>query len=114
MRKYRNKPTICNQMHKHASIKEAQRCDELHILGKQGIIGNLRQQPKFTIQQKFKLRGKTIRAITYKADFSYYDNEKKKYVVEDVKGVRTRGYIIKSKILQFIMKDRDDFLFMET
>jgi len=101
-------------MHKHASMKEAQRCDELYILGKQGLIRNLRQQPKFILQPKFKLRGKAIRAITYKADFSYYDNEKRKYVVEDTKGFRTRDYIIKSKILQFIMKDREDFLFIES
>ena len=112
--KYRNKTTICNQMHKHPSIKEAQRCDELYILGQQKIISNLKQQPEFVLQPKFKLRGKTIRAITYKADFSYFDNIKKKFVVEDTKGFRTRDYIIKSKILQFMMRDREDFIFLES
>ena len=101
-------------MHKHASKKEAQRCDELYILGKQNVISNLKQQPEFILQPKFKLRGKTIRAITYRADFSYIDNVKKKFVVEDTKGFRTRDYILKSKILKYIMRDRDDFLFIES
>ena len=105
---------ICNQMHKHASKKEAHRCDELYILGKQKLINNLKQQPEFILQAKFKLRGKTMRAITYRADFSYFDNRKQKFVVEDTKGFRTRDYIIKSKILQFIMRDREDFLFIES
>jgi len=112
--KYKSKKSVCGQMHKHASKKEAQRCDELYILGKQGLIRSLVQQPEFVLQSKFKLRGKTIRAITYRADFSYYDNLKKIFVVEDTKGFRTRDYIIKSKMLQYIMRDRDDFLFIES
>ncbi len=101
-------------MHKHASKKEAQRCDELYILGKQKVIRDLKQQPEFVLQPKFMLRGKMIRAITYRADFSYYDNFKKKFVVEDTKGFRTRDYIVKSKMLQFVMRDREDFLFIES
>ena len=112
--KYRNRRTICGQMHSHPSMREAQRCDELYILAKQRIISSLRQQPQFILQPKFELRGKKFRAIIYRADFSYFDNEKQKYVVEDSKGFRTKDYVLKSKILQFMMKDRDDFLFMET
>ena len=112
--KYRSKQTVCNQMHKHASKKEAGRCDELYILGKQKLISQLKQQPVFTLQPKFKLRDKTIRAITYRADFSYFDNEKRMFVVEDTKGFRTRDYVNKAKMLQFIMKDREDFLFKES
>lgn len=74
----------------------------------------MKQQPEFILQSKFMLRGKMIRAITYRADFSYYDNIKKKFVVEDVKGFKTTDYKIKVKMLQFIMKDREDFLFIET
>jgi hypothetical protein len=112
--KYKSKKTICSQGHKHASKKEAFRCDELYSLGKQKLISNLKQQPEFILQSKFMLRGKMIRAITYRADFSYYDNIKKKFVVEDVKGFKTTDYKIKVKMLQFIMKDREDFLFIET
>ena len=44
--------------------------------------------------------GKTIRAIDYIADFMYEEDGKR--VVEDVKGIRTKDYIIKSKL--FIKK----------
>ena len=99
MSKYRNRPTVCNQMHKHASAKEARRCDELNILEKQGVIKSLQQQPKFLLQEKFKFQGKGIREINYIADFGYYDNEKKKYVIEDTKGFRTKIYLLKIKML---------------
>jgi hypothetical protein len=97
-------------------MREAQRCDELYILAKQRIISNLRQQPEFILQPKFELRGKKFRAIIYRADFSYFDNEKQKYVVEDVKGskkILTQAYILKKKMLLFTMRDREDFLFIE-
>ena len=114
MSKYRNRPTVCNQMHKHASAKEARRCDELNILEKQGIIKDLEQQPKLLLQEKFKFQGKAIRKINYIADFGYYDNEKKKFVIDDTKGYRTDIYKLKIKLLKFIMKESDDFLFLES
>ena len=101
-------------MHKHASKKEARRCDELSILEKQGVIKLLKQQPEFTLQEGFKFRGETIRAIKYMADFSYYDNEKKCFFVEDTKGFKTPVYIMKKKMLLNIMKERDDFQFLES
>lgn len=39
------------------------------------------------------------RAVTYIADFTYYEHGKK--VVEDVKGMRTKDYIIKRKLLRW-------------
>lgn len=101
-------------MHKHASKKEALRCDELYALGKQRLITNLKQQPEIVLQPKFMFKGKMIRPITYRADFSYYDNIRRKFVVEDVKGFKTKDYKIKVKMLQFIMREREDFLFLET
>jgi len=68
----------------------------------------------FTLQPKFRWQGKGIRAITYRADFSYYDVNIKKFVVEDVKGFKTEKYQIKRKMLIFKMRDREDFIFMET
>jgi len=112
--KYLSKTTNCNQGHRHASKKEAYRCDELYLLGRQGLIRDLKQQPEIILQPKFMYKGKMIRAIIYRADFSYYDIMKKKFCVEDAKGFKTRDYIIKSKILKFIMKDREDFLFIES
>lgn len=112
--KYKSKYTVCNQMHKHASKKEAQRCNELTVMEKQNLIKELRQQPRFNLLHSFRWRGKTIRGIDYVADFSYFDNEKKVFVVEDTKGFRTPVYKIKVKMLLNIMKARGDFLFIES
>jgi len=112
--KYFSKTAICRQMHKHASRKEATRCDELNILERQGVIKWLRQQPKFTLQPSFKIEGKTIREIIYIADFSYFDTETKKQVFEDTKGFKTKDYMIKKKMLLFLNKTRADFQFLES
>jgi len=101
-------------MHRHASRKEAARCNELTLLEKAGQIEKLRQQPKFVLQPRFELNGRVIRPIIYQADFSYYDKERKAFVVEDVKGYRTRTYMIKKKMLLYIMRTREDWLFEET
>ena len=116
MSKYFSHATICKQGHKHASAKEAGRCEELSLMLKAGVITNLKQQPEFVLQRAFKYQGKTIREIKYRADFSYYDVEKKKFIVEDVKGglaTRTEVYMLKKKMLLYIMRDREDFEFFE-
>ena len=105
---------MCNQMHKHDSKKEANRCDELTLLEKAGEIRDLREQVRITLAEKFVFQGKTIRSIVYIADFTYFD--KGKFIIEDTKGYRTEVYKIKRKLLLSIMalKDRDDFQFLET
>lgn len=112
--KYHSKWTVCKQMHNHASQKEAGRCDELTLIERAGEIEKLKQQPKFELQRSFKFHGKETRAITYTADFSYYDRKYKKFVVEDVKGFKTQSYKLKKKLFMFIMRDREDFEFLET
>ena len=52
------------------------------------------------LQPHYKMNGKTIRAITYIADFTYYDAEGKYHVI-DVKGFRTEVYKIKKKLFEF-------------
>ena len=39
--------------------------------------------------------------VNYIADFVYYDNEKREIIVEDVKGFRTKEYILKRKMLLY-------------
>jgi len=112
--KYFSRATVCEQGHKHQSKKEAHRCDELTIIEGLGTIKWLKQQPIFILQPKFRYKGKGIRAITYQADFSYYDTESRKFTVEDSKGYKTEKYQIKKKLLIFKMRDREDFLFLET
>lgn len=82
------------------SALEAKRYKQLKLLEDAGVIKNLILQPKFRLMDGFKYNGKTIRAIDYIADFMYEEDEKR--IVEDVKGIRTKDYIIKSKL--FIKK----------
>lgn len=79
---------------------EAKRYTQLKILESAGIIKNIQIQPKFRLMDSYKYDGKTIRAIDYIADFMYEENGKR--IVEDVKVIRTKDYIIKSKL--FIKK----------
>lgn len=100
------------------SKKEHRRADELKLLEKNGRIKNLEEQKTFELQPSFKIvlseppfKLETIRAIKYIADFYYYDNEKKRWIVEDSKGFRTKEYVIKSKMFRYIHKD---ILFIES
>lgn len=79
---------------------EARRYTQLKILETAGTIKNLQIQPKFRLMDSYKYDGKTIKAIDYIADFMYQEDGKR--IVEDVKGMRTKDYIIKSKL--FIRK----------
>ena len=83
------------------SRKEAQRAQELRLMLKAGIISNLREQvPYELIPAQKNEYGKVIeRTVIYKADFVY--DEKGKTVVEDTKGVRTKEYIIKRKLMLY-------------
>lgn len=83
------------------SRKEAQRAQELRLMLRAGIISNLREQvPYELIPAQKNEYGKVIeRAVVYKADFVY--DEKGKTVVEDTKGVRTKEYIIKRKLMLY-------------
>ena len=108
---------MCRQGHLHDSKRESLRCNDLHLMlkTKPPMIKDLKQQPKFTLLEKFVYRatGKKIRAITYKADFSYWDNEKGIQVVEDCKGFSNNTYKLKKKMLLNIIKD-SEILFIES
>ena len=97
--KYRNKKCEYDG-HKFDSIKERDRYAFLKCLEDRGVIGNLQLQVPFTIQPSFKHNGKTIRAIKYVADFTYYDRDGKLHI-EDTKGYRTKEYQLKKKLLLF-------------
>lgn len=93
--KYGNIKTIIDGI-KFDSKAEAERYCELKLLEKAGVIKNLKLQPRFILQHSFKHEGKTVRAITYVADFQYTENGKE--IVEDVKGVETAVFKIKKKM----------------
>lgn len=97
--KYNNKKiTVDGQI--FDSKKEANRYKELRLLEKAGEIKDLRMQVKFTLipAQRDEATGKVVeRECSYKADFVY--EEDGKTVVEDVKGFRTKEYVIKRKLM---------------
>lgn len=110
IKKYGNKRTVYNGKI-YDSKKEARRAYELDILQRSGYICCLERQRRFELQQSFTVRGTTIRAITYIADFYYFDNQKKIWVAEDTKGYRTEVYKLKRKL--FLAK-YPDILFIES
>ena len=68
---------------------------------KRGEILSLQRQVSFIIQPEFKINGKTIRAITYKADFVYKDLKDGAVHIIDVKGYKTEVYKLKKKLLAY-------------
>lgn len=83
------------------SQKEARRYDHLILRQRAGEIRDLRLQVDFTLQEAYTdTAGNRVRAIRYKADFTYWERDA--LVVEDVKSkpTRTREYIIKKKMLK--------------
>lgn len=82
---------------KFDSKLEANRYMQLKFLEEVGKIKELRLQQEFELQPKFKDKeGKTIRAINYIADFTYY-NDKGEFIVEDTKGFETKEFKLKQK-----------------
>lgn len=102
--KYHNKIVEVDNI-KFDSKKESCRYTELKWLERAGLIKELELQKKFELQPKYiNNNGEHIRAITYVCDFYYYDNEKQKYIVEDVKGsknIRTEVFKIKKKLFEY-------------
>lgn len=97
--KYGNKKTQYKGI-KFDSKKECEYFIYLEKLEALGAISELQRQVRFELQPSFKHNGKTIRAITYVADFTFYDQEGKYHIV-DTKGIKTDVYLLKKKMMQF-------------
>ena len=109
--KYRNMKFTLDGEH-FDSLKEFRRWQELKLLEKAGEITELRRQVPYEIlpdqrePDKIGPRGgrKPGRVIereaVYIADFVYKDAEGRE-VVEDCKGMRTRDYLLKRKLMLF-------------
>jgi hypothetical protein len=74
------------------SVAEARRYDELVLLYLAGRID------KPLIHKAYDLCVNGVRVCTYVSDFSYLDLVTGRWVVEDVKGKRTRAYRLKAKL----------------
>lgn len=84
-----------------ASKREAARFVELRLLERAGEIRDLRLQPSFEIIPAIELDGKKQRPVRYLADFCYMAADGV-VVYEDVKGHRTKEYILKRKLVKHV------------
>ena len=97
MNKYHNKITYTADGIKHASQKEANRWCELKMLERVGAITDLKRQVEYELIPPQDRE----RKVTYIADFVYKD-DKGNTIVEDTKGVRTKEYVIKRKLMLWV------------
>lgn len=107
MNKYHNQHVRTSDGIIHDSQREATRWIELKLLERAGQIKNLQRQVKFVlIPKQVEYVGKKVKVVerecSYVADFVYIDTRTEKTVVEDTKGVRTKDYIIKRKLLLWV------------
>ena len=96
------------------SKREARRFVQLRRMECEGFISELQRQKKFLLIPAQYAEGTTgprggykkgkllEREVAYYADFVYYDEIAKEYVIEDTKGVRTPEYIIKRKLMLWL------------
>jgi hypothetical protein len=82
------------------SLAEWRRYQELKLLLAAGEIADLRVHPRYTLLEAFTdAQGRKHRPLVYVADFAYFEVFSGLEVVEDVKGMETREFKIKEKLL---------------
>ena len=116
MNKYRNKKCILDGI-EFDSKKEMRRYSELKLLERAGEISDLKiQVPFLLLPDQYEpstevytrgehkgepKKGRLIeKSVQYIADFTYHDRGGN-YIVEDVKGKKTKEYIIKKKLMLY-------------
>lgn len=99
------KTTVCGRT--FDSKREAEVYLELLAQKQAGKIVRIRFQPSYTLLEAFKDNtGKRQRAITYTADFFVTYADGRNEVIE-VKGVRTRDYLLRKKLFLHMMRETD-------
>ena len=96
------------------SLKEARRWDELLLLQRAGKISDLQRQVKYELipaqyqtYERYSKKGERLkdgvrcleRKVEYVADFVYTITDTGENIVEDAKGMRTKDYILKRKLM---------------
>ena len=99
------------------SYREACRWEELRLLERSGAITELKRQVRYELipaqydtVERFGKDGKKLkdgtrlaeRKVEYVADFVYHDAKSGELIVEDTKGIRTKDYIIKRKLMRMV------------
>ena len=99
------KTTVCG--HTFDSKREAEVYLELLAQKQAGKIVRIGFQPSYTLLAAFKdNQGNRQKAITYTADFFVAYADGRNEVIE-VKGVRTRDYLLRKKMFLHMMRDTD-------
>lgn len=81
------------------SRREADRYLVLKGMEEGGAIEDLRRQVRYELIPSFDVDGKHYRPVYYVADFVYREDGSE--VIEDVKGMRTDMYRLKSKLFAY-------------
>ena len=97
--KYHNKKVFYDG-HWFDSEKEKAWYIKYKLMQQAGEIHNLELQVPFNLIETFKLDNKTYRKTIYKADFTYLDKDNKLHVI-DVKGFKTKEYLLKKKLMAY-------------
>ena len=115
--KYYNMKTKTSDGIVFDSRKEAQRWEQLLLLQKAGKIVELQRQVTYELlpnqyetYERISKTGKRLkdgerlieRKVDYIADFVYHDVDTGELIVEDTKGVKTKDYIIKRKLMLLV------------
>lgn len=112
--KYYNQKTCIDGI-EFDSRKEARRYQELLLLQRGGVIQDLKMQVKYILipaqyetYERYGKNGQRLKdgqrllekECSYIADFVYTEDGKE--IVEDTKGIKTKDYIIKRKLMLWI------------
>jgi hypothetical protein len=105
--KYSNKKVKLNNGLTFDSIKEFKFYTTLNNMLKGNVIKSFEMQVSYVLQEAYKMKDtskkqgfRTMRKITYTADFIVIDNEDNEYVI-DVKGFKTEVFKIKQKLFEY-------------
>lgn len=106
---YFARKTPCQHGHTHASAKEAERCNALHLLQRAGKISGLQVEPVVT----FPINGKPVKMgngqdMKFTPDFTYIEAGRKVY--EDVKAANAhmcRDVPVKLALARHLYPDCD-------
>ena len=101
--KYNNNRITVDQI-RFDSQEESRFYELLKRMKANGEILNFELQPKYLLQPAFKYNGKTVRAITYTADFLIYHNDGTEEVV-DIKGMETQQGLMRRKMFWYKYPD---------
>lgn len=104
--KYGARKTPCQHGHTHDSAREAQRCNELHLLQRAGHISQLQIQPQYW----FVINGQQVkhpngRRVGYRPDFAYIELPELSDIAEDSKGMRTEAYVLRVALFRALFPE---------